>query len=173
MKQPILLLTAMLALAQAKPDRKFDNVDRTRFLVVAVFEGLLEDGADVALLAPLLKDPDKYFVVKCPVCWPVIDGMKTYIKLRENMSYPSEGSGFPEDLKAGLKSPDRAARLKAIEALVDRYVSRRFETTVMTAGEKEQIKSLLIMAKKYGTTIKPESFGSFCPSCNGATKGGK
>jgi hypothetical protein len=138
-----------------------------------VFEGLLDDGADAALFDPILRDPDKWFVVKCPICWPVMDGMKTYVKLREVMTHPSTGSGFPEELRSGLKSPDRKTRLKSIESLVQRYVTRRFERTVMTAGEKDQMKTMLMEGMKHGGTMKQESFGDFCPSCNGATKGGK
>jgi hypothetical protein len=60
--------------------------------------------------------------------------------------------------------------LKAIEAMVDRYVTRHFEQVAMTDGEKAAMKSWLIMGKKFGMSAKEEEFGDFCPSCAGATK---
>ncbi|MBI3858032.1 MAG: hypothetical protein HY293_20320 [Planctomycetes bacterium] len=155
----------------AKPDRKFRADDRTKFLLSALFDGLLEDFPDPAIFQPILKEEDKYFVAKCLICWPVTDGLKAYLKARESWRYPSENvSKFPQEIKDGLTNPDRAARLKAIEAMVERYVARRFETSGMTSGEKQSMKSWLIMGKKYGMSVKEESFGDFCPSCNGATK---
>jgi len=178
MKETILLPMALLALLSvscgreetpAQAARSLENADRSRFLVVAVFEGLLEDGPDPTLFEPLLRNPDQWFVEKCPICWPVHDGIQAYVTTLPKMVYPAAGAGFPEDLPAALKSEDRKVRLKGIESLVDRYVQRRFDRTVMTAADRESMKNLLLMGKKYGTTVKQDSFGDFCPSCNGAT----
>lgn len=164
MKQALLLLCLLTV---APTDSKLTKDDRTRFLITAVYEGLLEDGPEASVLEPIVKNSDQYFVAKCPICWPVIDGLAAYLSPR---MYPLSGSGFPEQIRIGLRSPERAARLKAIEAMVDRYVARKFERTVMTAEDKTAMKNLLLMGKKEGTTMKQASFGEFCPSCTGACK---
>jgi len=169
MKQTALALVAVAALFPAQAERKFTKGDQTRFVYFAVLEGLWEEGADRPALEALLKDPWKVFVPKCPNCMPVLDAIKTYLKDVPAMVYSELGSGFPEEIKTGLQSADRSVKLKALEAMVQRYVQRRFDRTVMTPGEKTQMINMLLMAKKYGMTIKEETFGDFCPSCNGAT----
>jgi len=156
--------------AAAKADRKFTADDSMRFLVDAVFEGLHADWPDAELFPPILKDRDRHFVVKCPNCYGVTSGIEAFQSLREKHYYPYKGLGFPPEIAAGLKNEDRAVRLKAIEAMVDRYVTRHFEQVVMTDGEKASIKSWLIMGKKFGMQVKEKEFGDFCPSCAGATK---
>jgi len=156
--------------APAKPDRTFTEDDRMRFLVEAVFEGLHADWPDAALFQPILKDRDQLFVVKCPICYGVTSGIEAFLSLREKWYYPYPGLGFPPEIAAGLKSGDRAVRLKAVEAMVDRYVSRHFDEVVMTDGERASMKNLLIMGKEFGRRLKEKSFGDFCPSCAGATK---
>lgn len=174
--KPVLSLLLLLSCCpdapppQAQADRKLTADDRTRFLIGAMFEGLVEDWPDAALLRPILEKRDEHFVGKCPNCGPIFDGMNAYVQMRATPSGPYEGKGFPKELSDGLKDPDRAVRLKALEALVDRYVTRHFENSAMTPGEKQSMKSWLIMGKKYGMTVKPEEFGDYCPSCSGANK---
>jgi hypothetical protein len=141
-----------------------------RFLAAAVFEGLHEDWPDPRIFEPILKNRDQHFVAKCPTCNPVAGAIEGYVAFRKSCIFPYEGNGFPPEIKAGLENPDRAVRLKAIEAMVDRYVTRHFEQVAMTDGEKAAMKSWLIMGKKFGMSAKEEEFGEFCPSCAGATK---
>jgi hypothetical protein len=154
----------------AKADRKLTGEDRTRFLAAAVFEGLHEDGPDPKIFESILKNRDQHFVVKCPTCNPVAGAIEGYVAFCRICTFPYEGKGFPAEIKAGLGNSARAVRLKAIEAMVDRYVTRHLEQVVMTDGEKASMKSWLIMGKKFGMSVKGEEFGDFCPSCEGATK---
>ena len=181
MKQTILPSLALLAILsvscgredappQAPTERKLTEGDRTRFVYFAVLEGVWEEGADRPMLETLLHDPWKVFVPKCPICTPVMEACRSFVKdIPRIVVADASGTGFPNEIKTGLKSPDRAAQLKAPESMVQRYVSRRFERTMMTPGEKTQMSNLLLMGKKAGMTMKEQSFGDFCPSCNGAT----
>jgi hypothetical protein len=142
----------------------------SRFLFLAIFEGLWEDGADPELIQSILKMPEDHFVLKCPICSPVSHAFSIYATSQDVPGYASRGNGFPQAIKEELKSPDRATRLKGLESLVDRYVARRFESTRMSEQERKDMQSRLIMKKKLGTSYKDRRFGEFCPSCNGATK---
>jgi len=171
----VLLLLAVASCSPGAPppparaDRKLTRDDMTQFLIGAIFEGLVEDWPDPALLQPILEKRDAHFVAECPNCTRVFDGLNAYVHLRSTASSPHEVR-FPGELGDGLRDPDRAVRLKAIEALVERYVTRHFERLDMTAGEKNSMKNLLIMGRTYGITVKKEEFGDYCPSCSGANK---
>jgi hypothetical protein len=181
MKQTILLSLALLAIvsvscgredapAQAPSERKLTEGDRTRFVYFAVLEGLWEEGADRPMPEALLNNPWKVFVPKCPICMPVMEACRSYVKdIPRIVVADASGTGFPNEVKTGLKSSDRAAQLKALESMVQRYVSRRFDRTVMNPDERTGMTNLLLMGKKTGMTMKEQSFGDFCPSCNGAT----
>ena len=184
MRQPALLFSALLALAilscgrqdaptQPKPDRTFSEEDQRRFVYLAILEGLLEETADTAVLRAATKDRDRLFVLKCSICMPIHEAIQVYVNTPSRVMGPATGAVFPEDILKGLKSEDRKVQLKAVESMVDRYVSRRYERYAMTAGEKSQMKALLDEAKKQGMSLKNQGFGDFCPSCSGATKGGK
>jgi hypothetical protein len=142
----------------------------SRFLFLAVFEGLWEDGADSRVIQALLKNPGDHFVAKCPICTPVSHAFLVYAKSEDVLGYASRGNGWPKAIQDELISPDRAIRLKALEKLVDRYVARRLESVRMSDEDKKSLESRLIMSKKLGMTYKDKGFGDFCPSCNGATK---
>ena len=142
-----------------------------RFLFFAVFEGLWEDGADPALIKGILDKRSEHFVEKCPNCSPVAHAFKIYANSTDT-EYESRGSGLPKDLQDDLKSPDRTTRLKTLEKLVDRYVSRRFEQSRMSDEVTKQMRNRLQMGRKYAMGFLTETFGDFCPSCSGATKGG-
>lgn len=152
-----------------RPDRKLTRDDVTQFLIGAIFEGLVEDWPDPGLLQPIVENRDVHFVAKCPNCGGVFDGMNAYVQMRPKTSSTHEVR-FPKELSDGLKDPERAVRLKVIEGLVDRYVTRHFERLDLTSGEKKSMQSWLIMGKKYGLTVKEEKFGDYCPSCSGANK---
>jgi hypothetical protein len=143
-----------------------------RFLFFAVFEGLWEDGADPALIKGILGKRSEHFVENCPNCTPVAHAFSVYANSTDIDNLPSRGTGLPKDLQDDLKSPNRPTRLKALEKLVDRYVSRRFEQSRMSDDETKKMRNRLQMGKKYAMGLLPESFGDHCPSCSGATKGG-
>jgi hypothetical protein len=163
-----LLALALLPWAQAAPASNLTEDDRTRFLVAAVFEGLVEDGPDPLLFAYVLTERDAHFVAKCPICWPVVDGMRAYFNYKP--AYPCGVRGFPEEIRIGFRNTDRKVRLKAIEAMIGRYVARRFERMAMTDVDKARMRALLEEGKKAGMSFKEKEFGDYCPSCTGATK---
>ena len=98
-----------------------------------------------------MENRDVHFVAKCPTCSGVFDGVNASVHLRSKTSSDPEVR-FPREWSDGLKDPDRAARLKVIEALVDRCVTRRFERVALTPGGKKSMQRGLIMGKTCGMT---------------------
>ena len=139
-----------------------------RFLYLAVLEGLYEEAVDPAVAKSIVEAPGPgHFVVKCPACEPVRFAFEVYAaKPRFRMGRLDEGA-LPAAIADGLKSPDRAQRLKALETLVDRFVERKLARTVMTESEKGAFRTWAAQARKLGTSVKPPDFGDYCPSCNG------
>jgi hypothetical protein len=142
--------------------------DRSRFLLMAVLEGLWTDGPDPGLLQPLVNQPRDHFVPKCPICTPVAHAVRIYVENPDVPVYGARGTGFPQELAAGLKSAQRADRIKAVEGMVARYVERRFAR--MTAGERAGMKKYLDVGKQDGMALMEPQFGRACPSCSGATR---
>jgi len=129
--------------------------------------------ADRALVKERIVDGKSLFVQKCPVCEPVRQGFLEYgnAPAKETPATPAEGKGLPKDIVDDLKSPTRLTQLKALERLVDRYVSRHYERLKMSAEERQAMHSALEDGKKQGMEMKQyqKDFGDFCPSCNGAS----
>ena len=155
----VLLLAAGCA-GSAAP--AVSDADRSRFLFMAVLEGLWEEGPDPRLFKPLLDQPLQHFVPKCPLCTPVAHSIRTYVETSDVPVFGARGSGFPPALADGLRSPDRAKRLKALEDLVARYVLRR--------GAGEGMRKYLEAGKQEGMALMEPGFGEACPSCSGATR---
>jgi hypothetical protein len=142
--------------------------DRSRFLFLAVLDGLWEDGPEPAILKPLLDKPRDHFVPKCPLCTPVAHAVRVYVESSDVPVYGARGKSFPGELAGGLRSPDRAKRVKALEEMVARYTARRFDR--MTPGERSEMKKYLETGKRDGMALLEPDFGTACPSCSGATR---
>jgi hypothetical protein len=143
--------------------------DRSRFLLMAVLEGLWADGPDPELLKPLLDRPRDHFVPKCPICTPVAHAVRMYVESSDVPVYGARGNAFPRGLAVGLESAERSGRIRALEALVARYVDRRFAQ--MSPAERSEMKRTLDVGKQDGMALMEPEFGRACPSCSGATGG--
>ena len=157
--------------------KKFDMNDLYRFLQDAVYQGLTEDGANPKPIKAILESPDPHFILKCHICDGVRWALVKYVDKTKDPKGSTSGGGFPKAIEEGLASSDRKTRLAALQDLADRYVTRAFERSPMTEGEKKQMRELLEEAKKVGMEIKKrgdyKDFGDSCPSCSGATRSGK
>jgi hypothetical protein len=166
MKRALLLL--LLSGCSAPPAAPVGDAERSRFLLLAVLEGLWEDGPDPELLKPLLDAPRDHFVPKCPICTPVAHAIRIYVENPDVPVYGARGNAFPRELAEGLRSPDRAKRVWALEGLVARFAARRLER--MTPAERSGMKEYLDVGKQDGTALMEPAFGKACPSCSGATR---
>jgi hypothetical protein len=147
------------------------------FLHKAVVEGLKEDAAERAWVKERLADQRNLFVLKCPICEPIRSGLAEYGNAvpKDPPVAPEEGRGVPKDIVDDLKNPTRLIQLKALERLIDRYVSRHYERLKLTPEERRAMLTALEEGKKQGMEMKElgpqkKDFGDFCPSCNGAAK---
>lgn len=163
-----ILLVLLLAGCSAPPPAAVSDEDRSRFLLLAVLEGLWTDGPDPALFKPLLEKPRDHFVPKCPLCTPVAHAIRIYVENSDVPVYGARGSGFPRELAAGLGSAGRADRIQALEGMVARYVDRRLAR--MTPGEQIEMNKYLKVGKQDGMALMEPEFGRACPSCSGATR---
>ena len=166
MKTSSLLLGLLAAGCVASSRPEVSDAERSRFLLMALLEGLWEDGPDPRLLKPLLDKPLEHFVPKCPLCTPVAHAIRMYAETPDVPVYGARGSGFPAPIADGLRSPERAKRQKALEDLVARYVARRFERT----GADGEMRKYLEAGKQDGMALMEPGFGDACPTCSGATR---
>ena len=160
---------AVLLSVQNGPDEK----EVARFLTLAIFDGLWEDGAEADVVKPLAKHDDPIYIYKCPICMPVAHAFDIYASAPPPLIYDGRGPGLPPDVLAQLKAVDLPPRKKGLEALVKRYVDRRFERLKMSDEEKTRLRGLIEKGRKTGMTYKSPKPGDFCPSCEGASKAGE
>jgi hypothetical protein len=169
--RPFLVVPAILLVQGcATAPRPVSDADRSRFLFMAVLEGLWEDGADPSLLQPLLQKPREHFVPKCPLCTPVAHAFQVYAQSTDVPVFEARGDSFPRELAEGLRNAERGERLKALESLVARYVARRFERSNLSAETRHEMRLQLEAGKKDGMAQLGPDFGTSCPSCSGATR---
>jgi len=157
----MMLLAGMALLAQTDPGE---------FLQKAVLEGLKEDGADPVFIKDRITERHDLFVLKCPICEPV---KRSFAKYASGPAPAKTGKGLPKDVVDDLKNPMRAVQLKALERLVDQYVSRHYERLKMTEQQRKDLQAKLEEMKKEGmrmVELGGQKGFDFCPSCNGAAK---
>jgi hypothetical protein len=157
---------AVLLSVQNGPEEK----ELARFLTLAVFDGLWEDGAEADVVKDLAKDDHPVYIYKCPICMPVLHAFKMLAAAPPPPMYDGRGAGLPKEIVGALKAGDLPTRKKGFEALVKRYVERRFERLKMTDEEKTRLRALIERGRKAGMSYKSLPAGDFCPSCDGASK---
>ena len=181
-----LLLATVSASAAATVDERF------QFLYLATIEGALVDGltneeADRILMRDGGKGAYQHFIYACPICMPVLNGLLAYRARPELFGYkkpPVMGTGLPEELRKQLASDDLAIRLKAVNALLARWVDRRLEMLSLTPeqrtiwdkrfedGRQEGMKMLESLRQQGSLKTFAPGFADFkeCAVCNAATK---
>jgi hypothetical protein len=152
-----------------------------RFLFFATLEGACEDGLPDKALPAILETDEKgryrNFVYACPVCSPVVEGLRCY-GMRDKYYYSRKG----DPLTGDATSPEVAAlvgQLKvpgtrgiAIHDLVQRWVRRRMDRLRFDEKERNAWKQAMEIGRKKGMGVLPSSEGfqfKSCPSCDGAT----
>ena len=170
------------AFALQDKERPITDHERTRFLFFAVYEGLIEDGAPKASVKSILDKREEWFVGQCPLCDSVFSAFNAYFVYTENHGWKAErrdglpdwyGSGWSQETVEELKRSELKRRHAAFQAIVEKYVARRFETVRMTAARRDRMHESLKIGMKEGLTRLKESgsedlFPASCPSCEGA-----
>ena len=169
MERRFLILLTLLVFGCASPTAApVTDAERSRFLFMAVLEGLWQEGPDPALFKPLLDRPRDHFVPKCPICTPVAHAIRVYVETPDVPVFDARGRDFPRELGDALRSPDRAKRVVALEELVARCVDRRLRR--LGPGEREEMRKYLDVGRQDGMALMEPDFGKACPSCSGATR---
>lgn len=163
-------MSLILALLLQHKATTADEKDRTVFLTMAVVEGLYVDGANPETVRLLAQDKWQIFVPKCPICMPVRHAFEIAAAAPPPDMYDSRGNGLPAEIEAQLNAKELPTRKKGLEALVKRYVERRFALVKMTDVEQARMRRLLEEGRKSGTSMMNPAPGDFCPSCDGAGK---
>lgn len=139
-----------------------------RFVFLAVLEGLYEQNVEPELARGVLQAPAPgLFVAKCPLCDPARAAFQVYAaNPRPGGSAYAEGE-LPAAIRDGWKSPERGARLKALQAFVEGCVERKLARTTMSEADRAAFKAWAADGRKLGMSFKNAGFGDSCPSCEG------
>jgi hypothetical protein len=161
----VVLDTKIAITVQGKRQSVVKSKSMEEFLEEAMLKGMQADGFPQNHARWIAENTDVFFVGKCPICMPVERGIRKYLD-----SYVQKTSTVPAELLDGLALGDKEKKQKTFSNLVNRYVERYFEELAMNAREKTDMLSQLEAARKVGMERKTASFGTFCPSCDGACK---
>jgi len=164
-----------------------------RFIFHAVLEGLYEDGVSNAVVDVIAATDPKngwplHFVYACPICTPAFDAMRVYrarvpFHGRKDGPVDTFGKGLGEELTKRIVGDDLDQRLKAIEELVQRWISNRMHVMRFTAEERATWSQMFAEGRKKGMATLSSYKGqglvptydrmkecAFCNAANGACK---
>ena len=154
-----------------------------RFLFFATLEGACEDALSEDAVKVILEKDEKghyrHFVYACPVCSPVVEGLRAYA-MRQEFYYSRKGDPMVDDSRpsavvdmAGrLVNGEAAAKGAALKFLVERWVNRRMDRLRLTEAERAEWLQAMKIGRKKGMGSLPQSAGfehKSCPSCDGAS----
>ena len=154
-----------------------------RFLFFATLEGACEDGISGDAVKAILEKDGKghyrHFVYGCPVCSPVVEGVRAY-GMRGEFYYSRKGDPLVAEvspapvaaLAARLADGEPRSRGAALRDLVERWVNRRMDRLRLTEPERAEWRQAMQIGRKKGMGALPASEGfehGSCPSCDGAS----
>jgi hypothetical protein len=131
--------------APSMPPEKWQEDPTCRMVFFAVLEGLYTDGVSTAAVERVVGkkkdgtlDLKATFVIQCPLCHPVYEAFCLY---QQRPSFSGEkrdtlGQGLDPELEGGLQSEHLIARQRALQQVVQEWVSRRLALMRLSAEEK-------------------------------------
>src|ERR1051325_10656416 len=134
----------------------------SQWVFFAVLEGLYRDGVkndDVDVIIPPGQDgkakfDNENFVYACPLCHPAYEAFCLYRQRQEFYGLKSPvdsfGNGLDPAISARLHSQNADERRKAIQELINRWVSQRLEMMRPTNAEREAISREIEQGRKQG-----------------------
>jgi hypothetical protein len=144
------------------------NPDMRVFLEDAIEIGMHNANFPIDIAKHILKKGSTFFVAKCDICSSTKSGIEGYLN-----TVQSGITTVPDSILTALKSDEKEEQQKAFANIVNSYVDSHFENLII-AGVSDQsilkLRSELEVGMKQGMSFKEESFGKFCPSCDGANK---
>ena len=143
------------------------EIEMDDFLKDAITYGLEKDKFPKNLVKDILENSGEYFVGKCPICTPVERGFRNY---KNNENTDAGKNKLEKSLLKQFKSQDKTARHEALKIIINKYVSQYYQVKNMNEEEMARMDGLLEEGRKTGMERKKDSFGNFCPSCDGACR---
>lgn len=141
------------------------NITMSKFLEDAVFYGLQKDAAPLELVEKVKKG--QLFVPKCPICGPVERGFNKHKQnLPEIVVKRDKNSVVAKMMNAEGKEKQQMA----FRDLIAEYVDQYYTALKFNSEAKQKMQDELANGRKKGMSYKSDSFGKFCPSCDGACK---
>lgn len=159
--------TTKVALLLPNNDAEKTNVDI--FMAQAIYNGLVNDKFPLSTAQYILSHPSQFFVGKCPICRPTETAFKQYVQLLKNNVKLSEKKTVVEPaLLKSIQSEDKNTYLTAFNQLILKYSDAQKQRLALSESQQKELEGNLIDARKRGMGAKSNSFGAFCPSCDGA-----
>jgi hypothetical protein len=142
------------------------DMNPNSFLRTAIETGLRQDKFPLEMVQKILDNQPIFFVGKCPICTPVKQGFADYARTKTTF----KKTKTPQTILENLASADKTTQQIGLRELVERYTSKAFQKLDASPEIKAKLKQDLEKDRKIGMGRKSDSFGDFCPSCDGTCK---
>ena len=176
--------------AEATALRQAALGDLSRFVFLAVLEGLYSDGVSNEVVDAIVAREGESgqlqnFVAACPICMPAYDALRTYrgrpAFFGRKDGADTFGPGLPDAVASRLTGKDQQVRLGAIQELIESWVRRRLADLRLTPAEHDAWTWALAQGREKGMQMLlaglradkrepiPASTTKRCAFCEGAT----
>lgn len=166
---PIIFLVFLFSCTKNSLPLQYSNKDEKtitvgQFLSDAVYNGLINNKVPLKTAEKVLENASNLFVGKCPVCKPTERAFRDYIKQNPTVKQ----SGISANILDAFENSSKLAQQNALRDLMSIFIQQHYKSLKMSDEGKKRMHRLLMAGRKEGMGGKRESFGKFCPSCDGA-----
>jgi hypothetical protein len=162
-KDTVLLDTKIALTVMGKRKEASREIVLSEFLKEAILNGLKAEAFPLNHARWVAENPKVFFVTKCQICTPVRAAFEEYIA-----NYQERKTTADQKLLDALVLGKVEEKQIALSKILNTYVEQHLVKLNLNAREKTMLMSKLEAARKNGMSIKPNEFGNFCPSCDGA-----
>lgn len=167
----ILFISFSFACTKNTLPLQYSNKDETsitlgEFLSDAVYNGLISNKVPSETVKTILTNSNNLFVGKCPICKYTEKAFRKYMQNNPIVKQSEISASILE----GFESSSKLVQQKSLRDLMNIFIQQHYNNLKMSDRGKERMKHLLMKGRKEGMGAKRDSFGKFCPSCDGACK---
>jgi hypothetical protein len=162
-KDTVVLDTKIALTVMGKRKEASREIVMSEFLKEAILNGLKTEALPLNHARWVAENPKVFFVTKCQICTPVRAAFEEYIA-----NYQDRKTTADQKLLDALVLGKVEEKQIALSKILNTYVEQHLVKLNLNAREKTILMSKLEAARKNGMSIKPNEFGNFCPSCDGA-----
>ncbi len=147
-----------------KESKAASDIRADDFVYWSTLDGMIKDKFPKEVAEYILTNGNSFFVGKCPICRPTENAIADYIKKAPD----SNSTNLSAEIIQSIKGENKTEAQKSFSQILYRYSQEQFASLNLDDENKKRLQRELEADRKQGMGAKSQSFGTFCPSCDGA-----